>query len=165
MNVSRRTETGLLNPHEALNTQIIYATSAGSKASYAYEALLDTFEGAVIDPSHYFNIGLDYRIPVMHGLIDKNYVQQLKLSPSYDERTFAAEYLGVWQGGAEDSWFDFDKLLKYRRIKNPEWHQKYINDPNIFYIISCDIARVVGGDQSVACVFRINVKNNHFYST
>ena len=41
---------------------MIYATSAGTKASYAYEALIDTFEKAIIDPKSSFCIGLDYRI-------------------------------------------------------------------------------------------------------
>ena len=91
MNVSRRTATGLVNPNEAINTQVIYATSAGMKSSFAYEALIDTFEQAIIDPKRAFSIGLDYRIPVLHGLIDGKYVQSLKLSPSYNEQTFASE--------------------------------------------------------------------------
>lgn len=91
MNVSRRMANGLVNPYEPFNTQVIYATSAGMKSSFAYTALIDNFEKAIIDPKHSFNIGLDYRIPVMHGLIDKNYVRELKLSPSYNEITFASE--------------------------------------------------------------------------
>jgi hypothetical protein len=37
-------DNGLVNPYEKTNTQVIYATSAGTKSSYAYEALIDTFE-------------------------------------------------------------------------------------------------------------------------
>lgn len=163
MNVSRRTESGLINPYEKINTQVIYATSAGTKSSFAYEALLDTFEGAIIDPSRSFSIGLDYRIPVMHGLIDKNYVNQLKMSPSYNEQTFASEFMGVWTGGSEESWFDFEKISKYRKIKNPEWKQKFKDSKNVFYLISVDVGRL--SDQTVACVFRINIKDNKYYST
>lgn len=35
MNVSRRTYNGTINPYEKINTQVIYATSAGTKASFA----------------------------------------------------------------------------------------------------------------------------------
>ena len=108
------------------------------KSSFAYSALIDVLEGAIMDPKHYFCIGLDYRIPVMHNLISKEYVRQLKFSPSYNELTFASEYMGVWQGGSEESWFNFEKLTKYRKIKNPEWSQKFRGDPNIFYLISVD---------------------------
>lgn len=165
MNVSRRMANGCVNPYEKINTQVIYATSAGMKSSFAYEALLDTFEGAIIDPKRNFCIGLDYRIPVLHGLIDGNYVRNLKMSPSYDEQTFAAEYMGTWLGGSDESWFQFEKLTKYRKIKNPEWKQNFRGESSIFYLISVDVARIVGSDQSVAVVFRINIRDNKYYAT
>ena len=163
MNVSRRMSNGLINPYEKVNTQVIYATSAGTKASFAYEALIDTFEKAIIDPKRSFCIGLDYRIPVMHGLIDGNYVKDLKLSPSYNETTFAAEYMGTWLGGSDESWFNFEKLSKYRKIKNPEFHPKFRGDKNIFYLISVDVGRL--GDQTVACIFRVNIRDNKYFAT
>lgn len=163
MNVSRRMVNGLVNPYENINTQVIYATSAGTKSSFAYEALLDTFEKAIIDPKHNFTIGLDYRIPVLHGLIDRKFVQNLKLSPSYDEQTFAAEYMGTWLGGSDESWFNFEKMTKYRKIKNPEWKQKFKGDPNVFYLISVDVGRL--SDQTVACIFRVNIRNQKYYAT
>lgn len=163
MNVSRRMSNGLVNPYEKINTQVIYATSAGMKSSFAYEALIDTFEKAIIDPDRNFSIGLDYRIPVMHGLIDGKYVQQLKLSPSYNEQTFASEYLGIWMGGSEESWFNFEKLSKYRKIKNPEWSQKFRDDNSVFYLISVDVGRL--SDQTVACIFRVNIRDCKYYAT
>lgn len=162
MNVSRRQANGLVNPYEKINTQVVYATSAGSKSSFAYEQLLDVFETSIINPQGALCFGLDYRIPVMHGLIDRNYVNDLKLSPSYTETTFAAEYGSLWQGGSEDSWFDFEKLERKRIIKNPEWRKKY-DDPNVFYLIGVDVGRI--SDQTVATIFRVNIRGNRFYST
>ena len=163
MNVSRRMENGLVNPYEKINTQVIYATSAGTKASFAYEALIDVFEKAIIDPKTSFCIGLDYRIPAMHGLIDPVYVRNLKLSPSYNETTFAAEYLGVWLGGSDESWFNYEKLSKYRKLANPEWKQKFVGEKNVFYLISVDVGRL--HDQTVACIWRINIRDNKYYTT
>lgn len=163
LNVSRRNAIGLINPYEKINQQVIYATSAGTKSSYAYEQLIDTFEKAIINPKDAFCIGLDYRIPAMHGLIDGTYVKNLRMSPAYNESTFAAEYMGTWLGGSEDSWFNFEKLAKYRKIKNPERHQKFKDDPNIFYLISTDVGRL--GDATVACVFRVNIRDNRYYAT
>jgi hypothetical protein len=99
----------------------------------------------------------------MHGLIDNNYVRGLKLSPSYNEQTFAAEYMGTWLGGSEESWFDFEKISRYRKLKNPEWKQKFREDHNVFYLISVDVGRL--SDQTVACVFRVNVRENKMFST
>ena len=163
MNVSRRMSNGLVNPNEPINTQVIYATSAGTKSSFAYAALIDTFERAIIDPKSSFCIGLDYRIPAQHGLIDAKYVQGLKLSPSYNETTFAAEYLGSWLGGSDESWFDFERLVKYRKIKNPEWTQKFKEDSKVFYLISVDVGRL--HDQTVACIFRVNIRDGKYYAT
>ena len=163
MNVSRRMANGLVNPYEKINTQVIYATSAGMKSSFAYEKLIDVLEKSIIDPKHNFCIGLDYRIPVMHGLIDRQYVRELKMDPSYSEQTFASEYMGNWLGGSEESWFNFEKLSKYRKIKNPEWNQKFRDNPNVFYLISVDVGRL--SDQTVACVFRVNIRDNKYYST
>ena len=163
MNVSRRMSNGLVNPYEPINTQVIYATSAGTKSSFAYAALIDTFEKAIIDPKTSFCIGLDYRIPAQHGLIDAKFVQGLKLSPSYNETTFAAEYLGSWLGGGEESWFDFSRLIKYRKLKNPEWTQKFKDDSKVFYLISVDVGRL--HDQTVACIFRVNIRDDKYYAT
>jgi hypothetical protein len=106
---------------------------------------------------------LDYRIPAQHGLIDPTYVRNLKLSPAYNETTFAAEYLGQWLGGSEESWFNFEKLTKYRKIKNPEWTQKFKDDKNVFYLISVDVGRL--HDQTVACIWRVNIRDNKYYGT
>jgi len=71
--------------------------------------------------------------------------------------------MGVWLGGSEESWFNFEKLSKYRKIKNPEWKQKFRGDSNVFYLIATDVGRL--SDQTVACIFRVNVRDNKFYST
>lgn len=163
MNVSRRMANGLVNPYEKINTQVIYATSAGTKSSFAYEKLIDVLEKAIIDPLHNFCMGLDYRIPVLHHLIDGQYVRELKMDPSYNEQTFASEYMGIWAGGSEESWFNFEKLSNYRKIKNPEWTQKFRESQDVFYLISVDVGRL--SDQTVACVFRVNIRDGKYYST
>ena len=163
LNVSRRMTNGLVNPYEKVNQQVICATSAGSKTSYAYEKLIDMFCEAIIHPKDAFVIGLDYRIPAMHGLIDGNYVKKLRLSSAYDEGTFAEEYLAVWRGGSTESWFDFDKIQKRRKIKNPEMVAKYRDEKNIFYLIAVDVGRL--RDSTVACIFRVNIIDGKYFAT
>ena len=78
MNVSRRMANGNVNPREIINTQIIYGTSAGTKSSYSYGALIDILESSIIDPKRNAIVGFDYRVPMQHGLIDPNFVRSLK---------------------------------------------------------------------------------------
>lgn len=162
VNVSRRLPDNTVNDRE-INQQIVFTTSAGSKTSFGYERLIETFENTVIDPKHSFMFGCDWRIPAMHGLIDKQYINKLKMSPSYNEEAFSTEYMSLWQGGDGDSWFSYDKLTKHRKIKNPETHA--INRPlsEQFYLLSTDVGRL--SDSTVVCVFRVNIIKGKFYST
>ena len=162
MNVSRRLPDNTVNENEP-NQEVICMTSAGVKSSFAYERLLDTFENSIIDPDHSFCLGCDYRVPVLHGLLDKNYINKLRMSPSYNEESFAREYMSIWSGGSDESWFNFDKLQKYRKIKNPETHAKLRAGSQQFYLISVDVGRL--NDQTVACVFKVNVNNDKYYSS
>ena len=71
--------------------------------------------------------------------------------------------LSVWSGGSEESWFNFDKLQKYRKIKNPETHAIIRPGTNSFYLLSVDVGRI--SDQTVCCVFRVNILNGKYYAT
>ena len=160
LNVSRRLPDGTTNPKEP-NQQVICATSAWQKTSFAYDRLIDNFEMSIMQPRQAFVFGCDYRVPVLHGLLPKDYVNQLKLSPSFNEVSFATEYLSLWQGASEEAWFNFDKLTKYRKIKNPETHAKNVQGQNCFYLLSVDVGRI--HDQTVCCVFRVNVTSDDKY--
>lgn len=162
MNVSRYLPIGIPNDREP-NQQQIYATSAGSKMSFAYDKLIDIFETSIINPEDAFCFGCDYRVPMMHGLLDRTYVNKLKMSPSYNAQTFAQEYLSLWLGTTNESWFSFDKLQRYRKIKNPEWHANNRPDLQQFYLLSVDVGRL--HDQTVVTVFRVNVRDQKYYCT
>ena len=160
LNVSRRLPDGTTNPKEP-NQQVICATSAWQKTSFAYDRLIDNFEMSIMQPRQAFVFGCDYRVPVLHGLLPKDYVNQLKLSPSFNEVSFATEYLSLWQGASEEAWFNFDKLTKYRKLKNPETHAKSVAGSKCFYLLSVDVGRL--HDQTVCCVFRVNITSDDKY--
>lgn len=124
---------------------------------------MDVFEQSIIDPDNNFCMGCDYRVPMMHGLLDRTYINKLKMSPSYNAESFAREYMSIWSGSSEESWFNFDKILKYRKIKNPETHAINRANSNQFYLLSVDVGRI--NDQTVCCVFRVNIVNDKYYAT
>jgi hypothetical protein len=162
MNVSRRLPDNTVNPQEP-NQQQICMTSAGVKTSFAYEKLIDVFENSIIDPKNSFCFGCDYRVPILHGLLDKNFINKLKMSPSFNEDSFAREYMSKWSGASDEAWFNFDKMQKYRKIKNPETHAINRAGSDQFYLLSVDVGRI--HDQTVCCVFRVNVLNGKYYCT
>ena len=162
MNVSRRLPDNTVNEKEP-NQQTLCMTSAGVKTSFAYDKLIDMFENAIIDPDNSFVFGCDYRVPALHGLLDKTYINKLKMSPSYNEESFAREYMSIWSGSSDESWFSYDKLTKYRKIKNPETHAKSKLEQNEFYLLSVDVGRL--NDQTVCCVFRVNIVKDKYIVT
>lgn len=162
MNISRHLPDNTVNEAEP-NQQVICMTSAGVKSSFAYEKLLDIFIDAIIRPERSFCMGCDYRVPLLHDLLPKDFIDTLRMSSSYNEESFAREYMSIWSGGGEESWFNFDKLQKYRKIKNPEKHAKFREGANQFYLLSVDVGRL--NDQTVVCVFRVNIVNDKYYAT
>lgn len=91
LNVSRRLPDNTVNPKEP-NQQTIFATSAGTKTSFAYDKLISCFENSIINPNSSFVFGCDYRVPMMHGLVDRKFINSLKMDPSFNEESFAREY-------------------------------------------------------------------------
>ena len=159
MNVNRRTRSGLVNPKEPHQAQF-YMTSAGQKNSYAYQKLIELITLEIITPRSAFVWGCDYRVPMHFGLLDKNFLKEIKMSATYKDDTFAREYMGIWTGGGSDSWFDYDRMIKYRRLVNPESHQNIREGDETFYLLSVDVARI--SCQSVVTVFKVHPRENDF---
>ena len=163
MNVSRRLPDNTVNEKEP-NQQRIFMTSAGVKTSFAYDLLVDDLIDCIIHPDSTFVFGCDYRVPILHGLLDKTYINKLKTSSSFSEDSFAREYASIWSGSSEEAWFNFDKMTKYRKIKNPETHSISRANSDQFYLLSVDVGRL--NDQTVCCVFRVNVSSDgRYYAT
>ena len=163
LNVSRRLPDNTVNEKEP-NQQRIFMTSAGVKTSFAYDLLIDDFMDCIIHPDSTFVFGCDYRVPILHGLLDKTYINKLKTSSSFSEESFAREYASIWSGSSEEAWFNFDKMTKYRKIKNPETHAISRANSKQFYLLSVDVGRL--HDQTVCCVFRVNVSGDgKYYAT
>ena len=71
--------------------------------------------------------------------------------------------LSLWSGSSEESWFNYDKMTKYRKIKNPELRAINRHNSNEFYLLSVDVGRI--SDQTVVCVFRVNIIQDKYYAT
>ena len=139
--VERKMVSGLVNPNEPQPCRF-WMTSAGQKGTYAYEKLIEIYENSIIDPNSTMVWGCDYRLPVSEGILSKNYLQQMRLSPTFKEDSFARESMGIWTGGSDESWFDYDKLSRYRLLVNPEKHQKPVSNSDYFYLLSVDVGRL-----------------------
>ena len=160
LNVDRPMVNGDLNPYEPQQVQL-WITSASDKNTFCYDKTIEMMELSIIRPSQIFCWGFDYRIPVLTGLLSKDYLTELKLSPTFNELGFAKEYMSKFLGGSADAWFDFEKLHKNRKLVNPETHEIIREGIESFYIISVDVARL--GCQTVATVLKVYPNINEGY--
>lgn len=149
-----------INEEEPQQVQL-WISSASEKNTFCYDKTIELLEQQIINPSQTFCWGFDYRIPVITGLLSKDYLNELRLSPTFNELGFAKEYMSRFVGGSTQSWFDFEKLDRSRRIVNPETHEIVRAEIASYYIISVDVARL--GCQTVATVLKVFPDNQNGY--
>ena len=158
MNVDRRTVAGLLNPTEPHAAQTMI-TTAGYKGTYAHDRTLETLVDMAIEPDKAFCFGGDYRIPVMHGLLSVDKVKDKLQASSYKLESFLREYMSVWTGGSEDSYYSYTQISKCRNLVRPEFKRE--KDFKGFYVCAVDVARFEG-DQTVAMVFKVYTEGERY---
>ncbi len=158
MNVDRRTVAGLLNPSEPHAAQTMI-TTAGYKGTYAHDRTLECLVNMAIDPDKAFCFGGDYRIPVMHGLLSPDKVKDKLQVSSYKLESFLREYVSVWTGGSEDSYYSYTQIEKCRRLVRPEFERH--SGFQGFYVCAVDVARF-DGDQTVAMIFKVYTEGERY---
>lgn len=60
-----------------------------------YQQLVELVIMAVLRPEEYFIWGVDYRVPVKYGLLDKRFLDEQRLSSTYSSETFARESMSI----------------------------------------------------------------------
>lgn len=151
MNVPRPQVNGFVNADEP-HAQQIYITSAGSKTTFAYEKLIELVVNEVIDPDDYFVCGSSYELPVHYGLLNKKFLNEQRMSATFDMDSFARESQSIWTGSNSDSWFNSNRLIKIRKLLNAERKAKSSSNSKMFYEIGVDVARTGNNDTSVMVV-------------
>lgn len=91
MNVNRMVN-GETDPEEPLNKSQVFITTAGYKNTYSYEKLIQILCQAVARPKEAIVLGGSWRVPVVEGLLDRDFVTQLRLDGTFNEAAFDREY-------------------------------------------------------------------------
>lgn len=95
----------------------------------------------VVDPKKAMIIGGDWRLPMYEGLLDKNFVRELKADGSFNEATFDREYNSNWEGAVEDAFFLPDKIDKCRKLNLAEKRYNKKLQGNDYYVMGVDVGR------------------------
>lgn len=141
MNVNRRLADNSRNEEEPTNKSQCYVTTAGWKNSFAYEKCIEILVQQITEPGKAFCMGGSWRIPVMEKLISRNFVQELRVSGTYNDASFAREYESEWAGDVENAFFSAEKFDKHRILNQPEYEYSGRSAKNAYYILGVDVGR------------------------
>ena len=153
MNVDRRLADGSRRKEEVVNKSQIYVTTAGWKNSFAYEKLIQILIQQIIYPDEAVVLGGSWRIPVMEELLQKSFIDELKLDGTYNDASFAREYESEWSGDAENAFFSSEKFDKHRVLLQPEYEFSGRSSKSAYYVLGVDVGRK--GCTTEVCVFKV----------
>ena len=152
-NVDRRLSDGSRHKEENVTKSQIYITTAGWKNSFAYHKLIEILINSIIDPDEYMIMGGTYETPVISGLLDEDFVEQLRLQGTFNDESFNREYRSIWSGDVENAFFSSEKFDKYRVLLQPEYEYSGRSSKNAYYVFGIDVGRV--GCTTEICVFKV----------
>ena len=152
-NVDRRLSDGSRHREETVNKSQIYITTAGWKNSFAYKKLIQLLINSIIDPDEYMIMGGTYQTPVAAGLLDEDFVQQLRLQGTFNDESFNRQYRSIWSGDVENAFFSSEKFDKYRVLLQPQYEYSGRSSKNSYYVLGVDVGRV--GCTTEICVFKV----------
>ena len=152
-NVDRRLSDGSRHPEEIVNKSQIYITTAGWKNSFAYQKLIEILINSILEPDEYMIMGGTYETPVLCGLLDENFVENLRMQGTFNEESFNREYRSVWSGDVNNAFFSSEKFDKYRVLLQPQYEYSGRSSKTAYYVLGIDVGRV--GCTTEVCVIKV----------
>ena len=140
-NVDRLLPDGNRRPEEIVNKSQIYITTAGYKNSFAYNKLLELLVESVLDPDKTMIMGGTWETPVTEGLLNEDFVEELKMSGTFNEASFEREYCSIWSGDSENAFFSADVFDKHRQLLQPEYEFSGRSTKSAYYVLGIDVGR------------------------
>ena len=87
-------------------------------------------------------MGGTWRIPVLEGLLQRSFVDELKIDGTYNEASFEREFSSVWSGDTENAFFSGEKIDKNRTLLQAEHEYDPKTSKSGYYILGVDVGRL-----------------------
>jgi hypothetical protein len=150
--IQRRAANGLFNPDEVITQQQICVTTAGYKDTFAYHMLIKTLLRQLTEPGKAIILGGSYKIPIIAGLQNMDFIRQQKNSGTFNPTSFGREYLSRWTSGSEHAYFAAEVFDRYRSLQEPVFEREENLGNGVNYIMAIDVGRF--SDQSEVLVWK-----------
>lgn len=135
--------------------KILMTSSASYRNNHLYQTFINWTKEMVKPNSKYFTMTLPYQIGLSVGLFEESIVEKAKIDMSSAE--FEMEYLGRFPRLVDGSWIKYDDLMACKDIQ----HIETKGVENFEYIMSLDVARMKGGDNTICQVWKMEYYKNH----
>lgn len=120
------------------NGKMIYISSAYLKTCDLYRRFLDCYYKMISGVKGYFVASLDYKVGVKYRLFDEEDIISERDKPSMTLDKFTYEYLGIFVGSSNESYYPYELTTKSRVLDRVELSQP--KKSNSRYIIMHDVA-------------------------
>ena len=141
-NIDRSLSDGSIDRKEVVNKSQIYITTAGYKNTFAYDKLIELLIQSIIQPEQTLIMGGTYETPVAAGLLSEDFVDQLKLSGTFNQDSFDRQYRSIWTGDAQNAFFSAQRFDKHRTLLQPEYEYSGRSSKTAYYTLGIDVGRL-----------------------
>lgn len=87
-------------------------------------------------------LGGSYELAILEGAAKESWLEDLKLSGSYNEASFDREYNSYWSGDAENAYFSSDVFDRHRKLLQPEYEFSGRSSKTAYYVLGIDVGRL-----------------------
>lgn len=150
--IQRRAANGMFDPDEVIAQQRVCITTAGYRGTYAHHLLMKTLVRQLTQPGKAIILGGSYKIPILAGLQNMDYIRQQQMSGEFSPTSFSREYLSKWSSGSEQSFFSGPVIEKYRVLQEPMFERSDAKTNRGGFVMSIDVGRF--SDQSEITIWR-----------
>lgn len=135
--------------------KIILASTASYRVNWLYSVYVEWTRNMLSGNKHYYTMTLPYTVGIRCGLLDENIVNDAK--KTMIESEFEMEYMGRFPRLIDGSWIRYDDIIACSDLEKLECN----GVSNFEYIMSVDVARIDGEDNTVMMVFKLRWFKTH----
>lgn len=96
----------------------------------------------MVEPDLAMIMGGTFNTPVKEGLLDEDFVDQLKISGTYNDDSFDREYRSLWSGDVDNAFYSAEKFDKHRVLLQPEHEYSGRTTKGAYYVLGVDVGRI-----------------------
>lgn len=149
MVVKQGYEVGKQNYDNSIGNRLLVTSSAYYRHNHLFQLFKQYLDEIANGNNKYFTAILPWQIGVRVGLFDSDHIEKEKKRLSKDD--FNMEYGCYFPNISENAWISPDDLDKCSVLK----HIETFGLDNYEYVMSIDVARVEGGDNTIVHIFKL----------